>query len=84
MSLKKRVFSTLESGDSFLIFTNAYEHYGELMKEILGRLPKSAVSQETREVASSPPVKRGDIISFWITALILGGILLQQGIGFFK
>ena len=78
LSLKKRVFSTLSSEDSFLIFTNAYANHADLMQEILARLPENSASAETRELASFPPVKRGDIISFWITAIILGGILLYQ------
>lgn len=84
LSLRKRVFSTLSSEESFLIFTNAYEKHGDLMREILTRLPENSASQETRELASSPPVKRGDIISFWITAIILGGILLQQASSYIK
>ncbi len=84
MSLRKRVFSTLSSEENFLIFTNAYENYADLTREILERLPKNAVSPETRELASFPPVKRGDIISFWITAIILGAILLQQASVYFK
>ena len=84
MSLRKRVFSTLSSEDSFLIFTNAYENYADLTREILTRLPENSVSAETRELVSSPPVKLGDIISFWVTAIILGGILLHQASIYFK
>jgi len=78
LSLRKRVFSTLSSEDSFLIFTNAYANHGDLMREIIARLPENSTSPETRELSSSPPIKRGDIISLWIMAIILGGILLQQ------
>ena len=84
LSLRKRVFSTLSSEESFLIFTNAYENHGDLMRELLARLPENSAAPETRELASSPPVKRGDIISFWIMAVILGGILLQQAIRYIK
>ena len=84
LSLRKRVFSTLSSEENFLIFTNAYENHDDLMREILARLPENSVGPETRELASSPPVKRGDIISFWITAIILGGILLQQASNYIK
>jgi hypothetical protein len=84
MSLRKRVFSTLSSEDSFLIFTNAYENYADLTREILTRLPENSVSAETRELVSSPPVKLGDIISFWVAAIILGGILLHQASIYFQ
>jgi hypothetical protein len=84
MSLRKRVFSTLTSEESFLIFTNAYGNYADLTREILARLPEKAVSPETRELASSPPVKHGDVISFWVTAIILGAILLQLASAYFK
>lgn len=78
LSLRKRMFSTLSTEESFLIFSNVYQNFEDLMRQILARLPENSVSQETKELATSPPVKRGDIISFWIAALVLGGILLQQ------
>jgi hypothetical protein len=84
LSYRRRVFSTLSSEESFMIFTNAYENYPGLAKEILARLPNEVTSRETRELIAAPPVKHGDIVSFWITVIIFGVILLHQASPYFN
>jgi hypothetical protein len=84
LSYRKRVFSTLSSEENFIIFTNAYENFHELVRQILARLPDNATGRETRELVASPPVKQGDVVSLWVTTIIFGVILLHQASAFFK
>ena len=76
--VRGRAFVTLCAEDDFLIFTNAYERFPQLLSSILRITPPQVVSTETRAMAASPPVKISDIVSCWIGfALMLFFFFLQ-------
>lgn len=76
--VKKRVFMTLSSESDFIILSNAYAEFPDLVKTLLDRVPAATISDETVEMAESPPVKSSDIVSCWFGAILLAIILVLQ------
>ncbi len=76
--VKKRVFLTLSSEDDFLIISNAYAGFPELVHNLLAKLPPEAIDAETAKMAEAPPVKSSDIVSCWFGAILLAIILVLQ------
>lgn len=76
--VRGRAFVTLCAGDDFLIFTNTYERFPQLLTVLLKMAPPQVISTETRSLADSPPVKISDIVSCWVGfALMLFFFFLQ-------
>jgi hypothetical protein len=76
--VRKRVFLTLCAGDDFLIISNAYANFPELVQALLARVPAAAITEETRQMAAAPPVKSTDVISCWLAVALLAFILYIQ------
>ena len=76
--VRGRAFVTLCAGDDFLVFTNAYDRFPQLLTTLLSLSPPQIVSVETRTLAASAPVKISDIVSCWLgLALILFFFAMQ-------
>ncbi|BCR06667.1 hypothetical protein DESUT3_37360 [Desulfuromonas versatilis] len=78
VQVRKRAFLTLCAEDEFLILSNAYGDFPELVRVLLSRVPEGTVSEETRQMAASPPVKSSDVISCWLAVALLAFILYIQ------
>jgi hypothetical protein len=78
LTIRKRVFVTLCAGDEFIILSNAYERFGELVEVLLARVPAQSVSDDARAMAAAPPVRRNDIVSCWLGIVLLLVILWHQ------
>lgn len=78
VQVRKRVFLTLCAGDDFLIISNAYANFPDLVQSLLARVPVAAISEETRQMAAAPPVKSTDVISCWLAVALLAFILYIQ------
>jgi len=78
IQVKKRVFLTLSSEDHFLIISNAYADFPELVKSLLPKVTAEAISEETTKMAADPPTKSSDILSCWLGVLLLAIILVLQ------
>jgi len=78
VQVRKRAFLTLSAGDDFLILSNAYANFPQLVKDLLARVPAAAVSEETRQMAAAPPRKSTDIISCWLAVALMALILFIQ------
>jgi hypothetical protein len=76
--VRRRAFLTLSAGDDFLILSNAYGRFPELLNAVLVRVPESSISPESREMATAPPSKNGDIVSCWIAIAVMIGIIVIQ------
>lgn len=76
--VRKRVFLTLCVEDEFVILSNAYADFPNLVRAVLSRAPQGAISAETRAMAEAPPVKTADIISCWLAVALLAFILYVQ------
>jgi len=78
VQVRKRAFITLSRSDDFLIISNAYERFPELVRLLLERAPSAAVTPETRTQGENAPVKSSDIVSCWLAAVLVAFILYLQ------
>lgn len=79
--VKRRAFITLCAGDDFLIVSNAYSRFPQLVEALLAPADEKIVSESTREMAKAPPVKSSDIVSAWLAVGLLLFILYSQLVG---
>jgi len=78
VQVRKRVFLTLSTEEEFIILSNAYAEFPQLVKELLLKVAPTVVSDETRVMAADVPTKSADIISCWAAALLMALILSLQ------
>lgn len=76
--VRKRAFLTLCAGEEFIIISNAYTRFPELVNNLLEKVSPDVVSEETRQMAESPPVKSTDVFSCWLGVLLMAFILHIQ------
>ena len=76
--VRKRVFVSLSSENDFMILSNSYDHFGELLKQLVTGAPETVVSDETRQLAENPPGKCNDIFSAWLAVAVLTLIIFVQ------
>ena len=78
LQVKKRVFLTLSTEADFMILSNAYADFPLLVNTILEYSPDHVITDETRQMATSPPSKSSDIFSCWLAAVLMTIILVLQ------
>jgi len=77
--VRSRIFLTLVAGDDdFLIISNSYAGFAELLTLLLARLPAEAVTPEAQALAESKLGRSGDIITAWFAVAAMIYILLAQ------
>jgi hypothetical protein len=76
--VRKRAFLTICAGEEFLILSNAYADFPDLVRNLLERVQPASISEETRSMAEAPPIKSGDIVSCWLAVALLLLILYGQ------
>ena len=77
--MRSRVFLTLNAGDDeFLIISNGYADFAELVNILVAALPESAVTAETRQLATAPPVRGADIAMVWFAVAAMIYVLIAQ------
>ena len=77
--VRSRVFLTLAAGDEeYLIISNGYADFPGLVRTLIARLPEAAVTEETRQLAGAPPVRRADIVMVWFAVVALVYVLVAQ------
>jgi uncharacterized membrane protein len=78
VQVRKRVFLTLWAGEDFIILSNAYARFPELVSQVMKRVRPETLSEETRKMAEAPPVKSTDVVSCWLAVALLAFILYLQ------
>jgi len=78
IQMRKRVFVSLSSENDFLILSNSYDRFGEMLKEIIARAPDSIISDKAKQLADIPPKKCSDIFSAWLAVAVLVLIICVQ------
>jgi hypothetical protein len=79
VQVRGRVFLTLAAGDDeFLIISNSYAGFPELVRSLVAALPASAVPEETRQLAAAPPRRHADLVMVWFVVVALVYILFAQ------
>lgn len=76
--VRKRAFVSLSTEEDFVMLSNSYADFGQLLQQLLARVPDSVISDETRQMASNPPEKSSDIFSTWIAVAVLVLIIYVQ------
>jgi hypothetical protein len=77
--VRSRVFLTLVAGDDdFLIISNSYEHFAELLQELADAVPQGTVTEETEQLLQQPPQRQADIFTAWFAVIALIYILIAQ------
>lgn len=83
IQVRKRAFISLSSENDFLILSNSYDHFGQLLQQLIQKVPTTVVSDETRELAENPPSKCSDVFSAWLAVAVLALIIFVQLRGVF-
>lgn len=78
LQVKKRVFLTLSTVEEFMILSNAYAEFPQLVSAILERAPEQTITAETHQMAIDPPSKSSDIVSCWLAVVLMTIILALQ------
>lgn len=78
VSVRKRVFLTLCAGEEFIILSNAYGRFPELVGRLLKNVPADILSEETVCMAKAPPVRNGDILSCWLAIVLVLVVICHQ------
>ena len=78
IQMRKRVFVSLSSENDFLILSNSYDRFGDMLREIISRVPDSIVSDKAKQLADVPPKKCSDIFSAWLAVAVLVLIICVQ------
>jgi len=77
--VRSRVFLTLSMGaDDFLIISNSYAGFPDLVKLLVNAVPKGTVTEETEQLAHKPPVKQADVFTAWFAVVALIYVLIAQ------
>lgn len=76
--VRRRIFVSISTEADFLIFSNNYDHFDQLISQLQERLPPSVISDETRSLANDPPHKTSDLFSIWLAIVVLLLILYVQ------
>ncbi|MCK4501759.1 MAG: hypothetical protein KAU22_01915 [Desulfuromonadales bacterium] len=78
IKVRKRVFISLSSENDFIILSNSYDRFDQLIKQLVDKVPAAIVSEETRQLAEDPPRKCSDIFSAWLAVAVLVLIICAQ------
>jgi len=76
--VRKRVFLSLTTTDSFMIISNSYDHFDELLRQLIDLVPQTTLSDEARQLAADPPRKCSDIFSAWLAVIVLLLVIAVQ------
>jgi hypothetical protein len=77
--VRSRVFMTLSAGpDDFLIISNSYQDFPELVNGLIAEIPEQCVTEETRLLAKQPPLRHADVFTAWFAVIALVYVLIAQ------
>jgi len=77
--VRSRVFMTLVTGpDDFLIISNSYAGFPELVKALCAAVPDGTVTEETDQMANRPPQRQADVFTAWFAVIALVYVLIAQ------
>lgn len=76
--VRRRYYLSLSTEDDFLIISNAYAGFSELLELLLQLTPPQVVSEEVERLAKEPLRRPTDMLSSWIGVLVLLAILYLQ------
>jgi hypothetical protein len=79
VQVRSRVFMTLMAGpDDFLIISNSYADFPDLVRALVAAVPEGAVTDETQKLAEQPTLRHADIFTVWFAIIALCYVLIAQ------
>lgn len=79
VQVRSRVFLTLTAADDeFLIVSNGYADFPDLVRTLIAALPPAVVTDEARQLAANPPSRHGDLVMVWFMVAALVYVLVAQ------
>ncbi len=79
VQVRSRIFLTLSAGaDEFLIISNSYADFPELVRILTSVLPATVVTEEVRQLAAAPPTRYADVVMAWFAVTALVYVLIVQ------
>ena len=78
VKVRRRVFVSINTEADFLIFSNNYDHFDQLISQLQERLPQNVISAETRTLIDESPHKSNDLFSVWLAIVVLILIIYIQ------
>lgn len=76
--VRRRAFVSISTEEDFLILSNNYENFGQLLQLLIEKLPDRVISEETRDLTGNLPGKSNDLFSIWLAVVVLLLILYIQ------
>lgn len=77
VKVRRRVFVSISTEEDFLILSNNYDRFDQLLALLCARLPDQVISDDTRELTANP-VKSNDLFSIWLAVAALLLVLYVQ------
>jgi hypothetical protein len=78
LTLHKKVYLLLTTTRGYLVISNAYEGFAGLVEEIVARVAPDRVEEEVRLLAGRNGVGIAQIVSAWIAAALMIGIMVLK------
>jgi hypothetical protein len=78
VKIRRRVFVSISTDLDFLLFSNNYDNFDQLIKLLQDRLPQAVISEETKNLSQNLPLKSNDLFSIWLAVVVLVLILYMQ------
>lgn len=76
--IRRRIFVSVSTEADFLLFSNNYDHFDQLIERLQERLPRAVISDETRALAKDLPLKSNNLFSIWLAVVVLVLIIYIQ------
>ncbi len=76
--IRRRIFVSVSTEADFLLFSNNYDHFDQLIERLQERLPHAVISDETRALVDDLPLKSNDLFSIWLVVVVLMLIIYVQ------
>jgi tetrahydromethanopterin S-methyltransferase subunit F len=78
LSLHKKVYLLLTTVKGIFIVSNAYEEFEALVDAIVGRVGQEKVEEEVRLQSGRSRTGIANIVSAWVAAAFMVGIILMK------
>ncbi|PLX80399.1 MAG: hypothetical protein C0616_08565 [Desulfuromonas sp.] len=78
VTVRRRNYLSLSTEEDFLIISNAYLGFSDMLAALLKSVPEQSISEEVQGLVSNPMRRPTDMISSWIGVLVLLAILYLQ------
>jgi hypothetical protein len=77
LMVRSRVYILLTTTKGFFILSNAYDHFSQMIRDIVGHIPSETVEVEdgVRTQIDNPLYNLTDLVAAWIAAVLMTGII---------